>query len=59
MINVHIHLLCENHTARTSVGVPEITVPQFQVEAATVTPLDMGQFSAADLERFVTYKFQD
>ena len=37
-------------TARTSVGVPEITVPYFQAEAVQ-NALDMGQFSAADLER--------
>lgn len=39
-------------TARTSVGVPEITVPYFQAEAVQ-NALDMGQFSAADLERLL------
>ena len=39
-------------SARTSVGVPEITVPYFQAEAVQ-NALDMGQFSAADLERLL------
>ena len=45
-------------TARTSVGVPEITVPYFQAEAVQ-NALDMGQFSAADLERLKDFSEDD
>lgn len=38
--------------ARTTVKVPEVTVPHFQAEAVQ-NALDMGQFSAAELERLL------
>ena len=46
---VHIgHLALANYSLR----IPEITVPYFQAEAVQ-NALDMGQFSAADLERLL------